>query len=352
MRYGSYGKPVLLFEAYNEWREERVAQIAAGELLEADSKVDFPEFLYGPVRQSMWHGYEQVSGQYKRYARVENAPDFRERRLRGVNGFSKPGYIGDHGHAPVMTRSERPSASLVVDTYGGQYSITRQLIINDETEELLSSTPEGMGESAAVFVVETVIAFIESNPTAPDGTAMFHASRGNTATAALSEDSLVSGVAWMTKQTDDIGRRIVVRPEVLAVGDPRMELIANRILRSQQTGSQSPSTASNVMDKGTDNVVRGIIPADGVVYDPFWSDANDWYLFANPSKVPPFAVGFLNGQEKPVVYQKNPERRAVLGGGGNSDPYTFELLSIDFEVIFDFGVAAVDPRGCYRSVAP
>lgn len=354
MRYGTYGKPVLLFEAYKEWREERLLQ-------EADSKADFPEFLYGPVRQSLWHGYEQVQGQYRRYSRVESAPDFRERRLRGLNGMTKPGYVGDHGHLPVMSRSERPAASLVVDTYGGEYSITRQAIVNDESNELLNSAPSEMGESAANFIVETIVAFIESNPTAPDGSAMWGVGRGNQITTALSEDSLVSGVAWMTKQTDDIGRRITVKPRTLLVGDPRLQLIANRILNSQFAGTTvsygtrddgtfpAAGAGSAIMDKGTLNPVSGLLPADGVVYDPFLSDANDWYLFADPARVPAFATGFLNGQEKPTVYQKNPEKRAVLGGSGQ-DPYTFELLSIDFEVIFDFGVAAVDPRGTFRSV--
>jgi hypothetical protein len=104
-----------------------------------------------------------------------------------------------------------------------------------------------------------------------------------------------------------------------------------------------------VFDKGNMNPLAGIIPNDAVVYDPYLSDANDWYLFADPARVPAFAVGFLNGQEQPQVFLKNPEVRTALGGGGQ-DPYTFELDSIDFKVRMDFGVAAVDPRGAYRSV--
>jgi hypothetical protein len=70
-RYGDYKRPVVLFEAYEDWREER--------LQEADTRADFPSFLYGPVRQSLWYGYERVQPQYRRYARIENMPDFRER---------------------------------------------------------------------------------------------------------------------------------------------------------------------------------------------------------------------------------------------------------------------------------
>jgi hypothetical protein len=158
----------------------------------------------------------------------------------------------------------------------------------------------------------------------------------------------------MTKQLDDTGRRIRVSVASLVVGDPVQQLIANRIINSQLTGAtatiaMAAGAGTGVFDKGTINPLNGIIPNDGVIYDPYLSDSNDWYLFADPSRVPAFAVGFLNGNERPQVFLKNPEVRNQLGGGGQ-DPYTFELDAIDFKVRLDFGVAAVDPRGAYRSV--
>lgn len=347
-RYGTYHRPVLLFEAYKEWRDERMLQ-------EADSKADFPSFLFGPVRSALWQGYEYVQGQYERYSRIENAPDFRERRLRGLTGFTRPGYVGDHGEYPQTQRQERPAVSLVVDTYGTVYSITRQAIINDDTQELLNSAPSAIGDAMANFVVETVIAMIESNPTAADGHPMFSATYHNNAdTAPLSEDSLATALARMTKQYDDIGRRIRVTPNVLAVGDPRVQLEANRILNSQLTGTVIQFTGGSgagagVFDKGLNNPLNGILPNDAVVYDPFFTSAHTWYLFADPAKVPGFAVGFLNGQQQPQVFLRDRVATDALGGGG-SDPYQWELDSVDFKCRHDFGVAPVDYRGVYQSV--
>lgn len=356
--YGNYGRPILLFEAYEEWRDD----VRSGrlELEEADTRFDFPSFLFGPVRTSMWHGYDLVMQQYRRYARVESAPDFRERRLKGLIGMSKPGYIGEHGEAPQMMRGERPPATLVVDTYGGTYSMTRHLIVNDESNELLNSAPEMMGESMAEFIVETIIALIESNPTAPDGNPMWSTGRGNqitgnTATAGLSEDTLATGLSRMTKQRDDNNRRITVSVASIVVGDPRWELVARRILRSTDTGTTAPGsggagTGTNVFDKGTYNPLRAAgLPEDAIIYDAYLSDADDWYLFADPRRVPAFAVGFLNGNERPQVFLKNPEYRNILGGGGQ-EPYTFEIQAIDWLVRTDFGVAPVDPRGTFRAV--
>lgn len=353
--YGDYGRPIRLFETYIQWRDARLRQIqeSAGDLVEADMRADFPQFLYGPVRTSLWHGYSRVAPQWSKYARIENAPDFRDRRLRGLNGLRGFGYVGDGGDYPSMRRTERPAASLIVDTYGGVYSITRQTIINDDTGDLLNRNPADMGFAAGNFVAETLVALIESNPNAPDGSAMYSSGRGNQTTNALSEDSLVDAITAMNQQRDDDNFRIRVEVAALLVQNPRMELIANRIIRSQETGSTvnwtgAAGVGSAIFDKGSVNPVAGIMPADAVVREPFMSDANDWYLFANPADVPAFALGFLNGNQNPTVMLKDPAVRLALGAG--SDPYSFEFDDVSFKVRHDFGVAPVDPRGTYRGV--
>lgn len=341
--YGEYGRPIAMFEAFREWTA----------LQEADSRADFPEFLYGPVRTSLWHGYNRVQAQWRRYARVESLTDFRERRLRGLNSLRGFGYVGDHGEYPAMRRTERLPAVLALDTYGGVYEITRHAILSDDSGDLLNRNPADMGYEAGRFVSETIVALIESNPTAADGVAFFHASRGNTGTAALSEDALADAVSWMEGQLDDDGNHIMIQAGSLLVKNARLQLIANRIIRSQETGgSQTIASAagagSNIFDKGTLNPLNGILPNDAVIREPFLTDANDWYLFADPASAPAFAMGFLNGQEQPFVGLKDPQVRNALGGG--MDPYTFEFDVVAFKVRQDFGVAAVDPRGAYRSV--
>lgn len=354
--YGNFGRPVMLLEAYEEWRDDRIATIqeaeASGTLLqEADTRFDFPTFLYGPLTTSVYDGYDETEGDYRWYGRVEPVRDFRERRINGLTSMTKPGYMGEHGEAVQMRRGERPPASLVVDTYGGTYSMTRQLIINDESNELLNSAPREMGRAASELILETVVSFVESNPNAPDGAPVFSTQRGNQLTVELSEESLATALSAMTKQRDDNGRRIRVTPRTLLVGDPRWELVADRILNSTETGVRTAAeTPSRTLDKGTLNPLarNNLARALTVQYDSYLSDANDWYMFADTARVPAFAIGFLNGQETPRVMLKNPELRSALGGGGQ-DPYTFELRTLDWLVEFDFGVSTVDPRGALRS---
>lgn len=342
--YGNYGKPIALFEAWQEFNELR----------EADSKADFPGWLWGPVRRAVWAGYSRIEPQWRRYARTEDMPDFRPRLIHGLNALSGFGYVGDHGEYPGMRRTERGGPALVVDTYGGVYSITRQTIINDDTGELLNRNPGDMGYAAGIFVANALVALVESNPTAYDalGT-FFNGTRGNTTTNDLSEDSLADAITFMESQFDDSGFRIQIRAATLLVKTARQEMVARRILNSTVTGTTvnytgAAGAGTAIFDKGVLNPLQGILSGDAIVREAFLNDPNDWYVFAAPSDVPAFAIGFLNGQDQPFVGLKDPTVRNALGAG--MDPYTFELDSIDFKVRHDFGVAGIDPRGAYKGI--
>lgn len=348
--YGTYGKPILLFEAFNEWTE----LVESREIiLEADMRADFPSFLYGPVRTALWQGYSKIAPQFDRYVRDDTVTDFRPTRIRGLNALTGVGYVGEHGEYPMMKRTERPSASVQVDTYGGVYSITRHAIVNDDTSELLNRNPSDMGYAIGNFVAETIGALVESNPTAPDGNPFISSGRGNQTTLALSEDSLPDAISAMENQRDDDGYRIIVRPAFLVVPNARMEMIAKRILNSTLAGTTvnytgAAGVGTGIFDKGTLNPLNGIMPGDAVIREPFLTDQNDWYLLANPQDVPAFTVAYLNGQKQPFIGLKNPEVRSALGAG--NDPYTFEFDAIDFKVRHDFGVGSIDPRGIFKGV--
>lgn len=341
--YGEFGRPIALLEAYKEWRD----------LQEADSKADFATFLWGAVNLSVWQGYTRIESHWDQFTRIENMKDFRERRLRGLNALSGFGYVGDHGEYPGMRRTDRGGPGLVIDTYGGVYQITRQAIMNDDSGDLLNRNPADMGYAASLFVSQALIALLETPGNAFDGNPFFGTAHANTGTAALSEDSLVDAISAMQNQLDDDGRRIVVEPGALVVPSARLELIARRILRSSQTGTNIQYTGaagvgSAIFDKGNDNAVQGILPDNAIQREAFLTDQTDWYLFADPATTPAIAAGFLQGNRQPFVGLKDPQVRNALGAG--MDPYTYELDSVDFKVRHDFGVAMVDWRGAYKAV--
>jgi hypothetical protein len=351
-RYGSWRRPLQLMEAFKAWGADPAVQEA---VQEAESRADFAEFLIGAIRTATLKGYNQAAPQWDRYMGVESARDFREHRSAGLAGMAGIAHVGELGEYKELRRAKRPTPTYAVDTYGGVYGLTRHLIINDDLNQLLRETPELMGRAMGTFVARTGVALIESNPTAPDGAATFSVGRGNDFTAALSEDSLADMFTWMENQVDENGDQITMSPQTLAVKTLRLQLIAKRIVRSQEAGTSvnytggAAGVGTDRFDKGTTNPLFGMLDEGGVIRDPYFQDANDYYLFANPAQNAGFIMAFLNGERTPFVGLKNPEVRGALPGVGE-DPYTYELDTIDFKVRHDFGAAVADPRAVARAV--
>jgi hypothetical protein len=348
--YGRWGRPLRVFGAFQAWAADPRVQEA---LQEAESRADFAEFLMGMIRQSVLRGYDSAAPQWDRYMGVETAQDFREHRLRGLGSMSGIHHVGELGEYKELRRARRPVASYAVDTYGGVYSVSRHLIINDNLREITGDVPEQMGAAMGRFVTRTGIALIESNPNAPDGSPVYSTSRGNEVTTPLSEDSIVDLYNWMENQLDDSGDEITLTPSVIAVKNLRQQLIAKRIVRSQETGTTinytggTHSVGTTRFDKGTANPLFGMFDQNAVIRDPYFSDPEDYYLFADPGTAPAFIMAFLNGNRRPFVGMKNPEVRGALPGVGD-DPYTYEMDSLDFKVRHDFGAAVRDHRATAR----
>lgn len=351
--YGTWGGHNELLELW--WRDvlleaEQSTRLTESErLIEAETKIDFADWLHGYVAASFYQAYEENQSQWRSYAGVKQVRDFKEHRIKGRNRLTGFGYIGDHGHYPGMRRTFRPEASLLIDTYGAEHEITRQAIINQETEEFLNQDPEDMGSQAADYLARAIIALIVSNPNAPDGAPMYSSGRGNQVTAELSEASLLTAWSRMQDMRDDDDRPIRVTPRHIIVKNKTMGAIVDRIINSQTTGATANDTASSVMDKGTRNpLAYSGIPADFTVEEPYMPDANDWYLMADPGRQAAFLVGLLRGQEDPFIGREEGTVRSV--SGGVLDPYQRRVDKIAWKVRWDIGVSAIEPRFTARGV--
>lgn len=373
--FGNYGGHVELFDLYEGWRDERRQLVEAGinpttgdpfegRLLEAfqagnmalleaspDAKGDFYTFLWEPVTASFYRGYEMVAAQWDRYVGVESVNSFDEVRIKGINGLTGIGYVGELGERPGMRRTIRPEAAIVVDTYGGDYAMTRKLLRSRGAEVLVRDVPREMGEEMAQFVTRMIIALIVANPTAPDGTAMYHSSRGNSVIDVLDEDAVVDAAVWLRTRKDPDGRPIRVRLRSAVVQNDRQALRLRQIVRSQLVGHTENDPVTTHFTRGTMNPIAeaDIIPADGIVIDPYFPDANDVYFFSDPDRNPAFVAAFLDGQRRPRLIMKKPEAVHTAESSGNGDdPYTFEERTLQWAVEHDVGVAAIEPLSTYR----
>jgi hypothetical protein len=318
-------------------------------LIEAETRLDFSQWLYGYVAAAFYEAYEKAESVWRLYAGVREVRDFNEIRIKGRNRLVGFGYVGEHAHRPGMRRSYRPEASLLIDTYGAQHEITRQAIINQLTDEILRQDPEDMGTAAVEYLVNAIVALMTSNPTAPDGAAFYSVPRGNLTTAEVSAASLMA--AWTAFQTrrDTTGQPIRIPPRRMLVQNRTWASIVNREITAQQAVGIINDPANSAFPRGAGNPVAALPwPTDFVAEEPYLPDFNDAYMVADPARFPAFLVGMLQGQnQRPSLWQNAPERRPVGGGGGAGDPYQLRISKITFEVDWDLGMSAVNPDVIY-----
>jgi hypothetical protein len=380
--FGRWGGHIELFDLYEGWRHDRLQCVEAGinprtrqpfegALLEAfnagnlalieaspDAKADFAAFLWQPVQANFYRGYQYVEAQWDRYLGVESVNSFDEVRIQGVNNLTGIGYVGELGQYPGMRRTIRPEAAIVIDTYGGVYSMTRKLLRSNGAQRLTGDIPEQLGRAFADFVVRTFIAMVIANPNAPDGTAMYHTSRGNTTTATLSEDSIVDAAVWLRTRTDPDGRPIRTDVRSVVVQNDRPALRIRQAINSQLVQWQTvggTTLADDRMGRGNLNALNdaGLIPADGVIVDPYLPDANDVYYFADPNTNPAFIAAFLDGQRQPMLGMADATVMHLANSNGNGhDPYSYEGDTVDYKGRHDFGITALEPLATYRQTPP
>ena len=369
--HGRWGGPIETFDIYEDWRDSRVACIEAGinprtrepitnlAVFEAspDSKADFSTFMWEPVQANFYQGYTFVESQYRRYVSIESVNSFDEVRMQGINGLTGIGYVGELGEYPGLRRTFRPDAAIVVDTYGATYAMTRKLLRSQGIDKIVQRNPTDMGSAMADFITRLIIAMINANPTAPDGAPMYSAGRGNLVVDDVTEDTVVDAAVWLRTRRDPDNRPIAANIRTAVVQNDRVSLKLRQILNSQLVqylGVGTTPTAPDQMGRGTMNPIASsdLMPADGVVIDPWMPDANNVTFFADPDQLPAFVVAYLDGQEQPMLGMADATVMHLSNSNGSGhDPYSFQGDSMEYKMRHDVGVSAVEPLGSYQ-IAP
>ncbi|MFH1865334.1 MAG: Mu-like prophage major head subunit gpT family protein, partial [Candidatus Eisenbacteria bacterium] len=213
-------------------------------------------------------------------------------------------------------------------TFGKIFSLTRQMIYNDDLGAFLK-VPEGMGARAARKIDQLFFTRLLSNPN--DLFSTDHGNYAEGADTALSADSLGVAIQMFMDQTDADGQPINVSPKFLLV-PTALKMTARELLNSIML------MAVGATDKRRIPTYNALSDEElEVVTSPYLSNANytgasakAWYLFAAPSIVDTFEIGYLKGRRTPTVEQ------------GDTD---FDTLGIRFRVYFDLGVREQDHRG-------
>jgi hypothetical protein len=246
-----------------------------------------------------------------------------------LHGYVRPGAftaldpLGEGGEIKAKNIPDGAKGSLEPSTYANLVGLTRKAIVNDELGAF-DNVIAGLGEAASFTIEDAAAALLLQNgglgPTQADGRPIFDAARNNMGSAGtMSVDTWGEAAALMALQTDVSGSRVLgLEPAVIVV--PVGSAMLARKINADSVDPSAPVSGAANAAKG---MVRDVVPA------PWLGTGKRYYLFARPEVYPTIGIGFINGNEAPMIDTFTPA----------------DVDGVKFRVRLDFAAAALDHRG-------
>ncbi|TRO14349.1 Clp protease ClpP [Ectopseudomonas mendocina] len=289
---------------------------------------DFGTILIDVANRSMLAGWEEALETFQLWTKKGFLSDFKTMHRVGLGEFPSLRQVREGAEYKYVTVGGR-SQPIALATYGEIFSITRQVIINDDMN-MLTDIPRKMGMAAKATIGDLVYAILTSNPALSDGKTLFHADHKNLltgGTSALSIDSLSKAKTQMATQKTEVEggkpRTLNIRP-AFVLTPVALEDKAKQIIRSASV----PGADSN---SGIENPIRNFAE---VIGEPRLDDASAtaFYLAARQGS-DTIEVAYLDGNELPYMEQQQ----------------GFTVDGVATKVRIDAGVAPLDFRGLQKS---
>jgi hypothetical protein len=291
---------------------------------------DFPAIFQNALNKSLMARYQLAMPTYREISVQRNFKDFRPHIMARAGDFPMPQPLTEAGELRAGTSGDSKE-QISVTPYGVIFPITRQIMVNDDMgaiDQILGAA----GDSVLVFENTTFFVMFNSNPVLLTDNKNVFTTGAITVppAAAVGHNNFKSGTADP--------------PSVASIATARQSL---RAMKSPSgfflNIPPSIILTGPVQETAADQMISTITPALAGSVNPFSgklrsiSDANitgaDWYVMADPARVPCFVYGFLDGNNGPRVRTE--------------DPFGVQGLRVSLE--HDFGCGAMDYRGAYRN---
>lgn len=250
--------------------------------------------------------------------------DFRTQRRTRVGGYGVLPVVNQGAPYQPLTSPGDEEATYALTKKGGTEDLTLETVANDDLNAV-RKIPQRLGLAAARTLHNFVWDFLATNPTLYDTVAFFHATHNNTTAVALSQSNLSSLRQKMRDQTGfgDTSNILSLVPKFLIVPN-ELEELAFQICTSAVA---IPATPAGPTD--TPNLHQGMTP---IVVD-YLTDANDWFVVADPNLCPTIELGFYQGRQAPELFTQSD---ANVGSVFNADVLTWKIRHIYQGAVLDF----------------
>ena len=283
---------------------------------------DFPSILADAFNKRLRREYDELTPTWAPIVRITTVADFKTINRLQLGDAPELQEVDEHGEFTRGTISEGKE-TYKVNTWGRIFAITRQAIINDDTDAFMR-VPMMFGRAARHLESELVWGEITTNGNMGDGTALFHADHGNLASASgIAVNSLGAGRSLMRRQKGLDYQHLNLRPMhiiVPAALETKADQIVTPLINPQNTSSTNPFAGK--MD---------------VIAEPRLDDTSEtaWYLSADVGQIDIIEIAMLEGE----------------GGPTTETEIGFEVDGMRIKARHDIGVKVLDWRGLFRNGA-
>lgn len=268
-------------------------------------------------------------GSWRAIATTVPVRDFRTQRRDRIGGYGNLPTVNEGAAYQPLTSATDEEATYAVTKKGGTEDWTFEAAMNDDLGAL-ARIPEELGRAAARTLHEFVwLDNFASNPTCTyDSVALFDAGHSNTDAVALSNANASTLRSKMRTQAGYgvASKPLGITPAFLIVPN-ELEDLGNQICNGDRA---VPATTPGATD--VPNLHRG---TQLIVVDEF-TDANDWYMVADPADLPLIEIGFLGGREEPEMFMQDDPAQ---GTPFSADVVTFKVRHVYSGTVIDHRAA-------------
>ena len=289
----------------------------------------FPAILDSSIKKTVVEEYNKVPTTFQAWTTKGTLPDFKttsdkEYILGGLGDFD---LVPENGELKNSTIKSETLPQRKLDTYGKQFSMTRQAFINDDIG-FITKVPGMYAAAAKRTIDKQVYSVLYNNGAIHDGKTLFHNDHKNliASGAKPSQATIQAAILQMQKQTDPFGSAIYMTPKYLIVPMGYEFDLAVIFQSAQITGSSNNDI--NPLYNYPLTVVQS-----PVLNSLAGTGACPWFLVSDPYSAKFIQVDYLNGNEAPTV------RRMESPG----------TLGFVWDIYLDWGITVRDYRGAVKN---
>lgn len=301
----------------------------ASRLTASIESTTFAEILGDSVTRKMLKAYKESNLQgWRRIVDVVPLGDFRTNRRTRMGGYADLPVVPQGDPYGALTTPGDEEATYTPTKKGGTEDITLEAIKDDDVGAI-RKIPQKLSRTAARTLYKFVFDFLRTNPTIYDATALFTAGHGNLGAAALDSAGLTARRQAMIKQTEaDSAEGLGIPPRYL-VTSVDLDKTGYDLIAAPRNSDFDPTTPDFTRTVQLEQIVVN-----------YWTDANNWFLVADPLDIPTIEIGFLDGKEAPELFVQDMPN---VGSMFSNDKLTYKIRHV-------YGGAVMDYRGLDGSI--